>query len=589
MARAKFQRTLAPLGGRLLVCIGLALLISCGGGREKEAVREGALEPRQGGTLVVGVAGEPDSFNPYLTQNKVALEIANRVLPRLWRERPYDGSDRPLLEPELAAEGWELSEDGLALRVPLEAGWAWEDGTPVTCEDLRFTFEIQKHPTLGRRVADVKELLAGVECPEPLLAVYSFERPSPRPLEDVNDIHVLPRSLDAIPRESWSETDWSEALPAAGAFRIASRTQGQEVVLEKNEAYVGAPERPYVERIVLRPIADSRTAITQLLAGELDMVSSLDPGAARMLGASEDVRIERRPAWRYVYAGWNTVDPEAYARYRKEREAECARGEDERCPDRSEHMVRLALEHPHPLLGDARVRRALTLGIDRRQIIDVLLGGEGEVPPSPILAPLPEHDPALEPWDYDPERAHELLREAGFEDSDGDNVLDKEGRPFEISLWVGAGNTLRNDAAVFIKQNLAMLGVEVEIVPVEGLFPRLATRTMDGWIARWHIPARVDMRLYLHAEGSASGGGNFGSWHNARADELASAAVAELDPAARADLFHEWEAIFQQEQPYTILFRDRELVGVRSRVHGTESLTALDTLHGVEDWWIQER
>jgi ABC-type transport system substrate-binding protein len=237
----------------------------------------------------------------------------------------------------------------------------------------------------------------------------------------------------------------------------------------------------------------------------------------------------------------------------------------------------------HPVLADPRVRRALTLAIDRRAIVDVLLRGEGDVPASPILAPLPEHDPAIVPWPADRAAAAKLLDEAGFPE--------KKGRRFALRLMVQAGSAIKRDAAVMLQRDLAAVGVAVEIVPVENsaFYRTLAERAMDAWIGGWRASARVDMTEMLHGSACSAEGNNFGCWSDPGADALAAAARDELDDARRTAGWRAWERTFHEQQPYTMLYRTNVLAGVRARVHGTESLTANDVLEGVETWTVDPR
>ncbi len=570
-----------------LVVPALAMAVwAFGCGKGSEAPPEDA-GPVRGGTLVVGLRTEPDTAHPYLSRAQESLELANRTLPRLWREVLPEPGQEVRFEPELARSyTWE--DGGKALRVELVEGATWSDGSPVTCEDLAFTLEAQKDPALGWPAASIKKNVAGVECPAPGVAVYRFDTVTPDRLMDVNDIHVLPRSLAAIPRDQWRQTDWTVALPAAGPFTIASWQRGVELVLTRHEKYWGAPELPRLERVVLRAIPETVAAQTALLTGDVDVLASITPDTARMFAEREGFTVVRRPGWHYVYMGHNAIDPAAYRAYRERRERECARAGDQDCLDDAAAVAKLARERPHPILGDARVRLALTLAIDRRLIIDTHLSGEAEIPPSPILAPLPAHDPGLAPWEHDPERALALLAEAGFTDSDGDGLLDRGGKKLALTLFTQAGNALRENAAVMVKQDLAAIGVDVTLRPLPGqsFYPELWKRGMDLWIGRWRVPARVDMTELLHANACGTGGANFGCWTNEQADALAARAIATVDDLERAQLWHQWELAFHDEQPYTILFRAHEMLAARDAVRGVESSLANDSLNGLETWWL---
>jgi peptide/nickel transport system substrate-binding protein len=540
-------------------------------------------------TMVVGLASEPDSLNVYLARSASSLLVANRILPRLYEEiMPAPGRDY-VLEPQLARTAGTFEEQGRLLRVPLRDDLSWSDGQPVVCEDVRFTHQVQTDPELGWRGASIKRHINEVRCPDSHEVVFRFDTVYPEQRMDVNDLHVLPRSLERIPIASWREVDWSEELPTAGPYRVAESVPGERLVLERNPDF--PVERPgNVQRIVFRVVPDSLSRATQLRAGDLHLVDSVPPDAARRIENEERLRLLRLPAWHYVYVGWNTVDPGRYREYREAREEACAEEGREPCPDDPAEVARLAREHPHPLLGDARVRRALTLAVDRRAIVDGVLEGEGTVPASPILPPLAEHDPDLDPWGHDPDEARRLLTEAGFEDTDDDGILERDGRPFRLNLIHHAGNRLRRDAAIMLQRDLGKLGVAVELEPVDGsaFYSRLSARRHDAWLARWRVSARVDMTEMLHAQACGAQGLNFGSWSDPEADRIALEARETLDPDERARLWHRWERIFHREQPYTVLFRAHHLVGASARLKGLETMLTNDVLNDVQSWVLAE-
>lgn len=561
-------RRLAGLHGlarsaALSVLVAVLALSACGGGGDGRTASSppGGAEtrtPRRGGTLVVGLAAAPDALNIYMARSIEAAWIANRTLPRLACEMPADTRGEGAFRPDLATR-WTSEEGGRAMSIDLAPGRSWSDGAPINCADLVYTFKAQTSPVVAWRGASLKRHIAAIECPSETKATVRFARVTPGQFMDVNDLNVLPRALEKIPFEQWKTTDWATALPAGGPFRIAKVTPGQEVVLERNPSFKAVAadgnEGALLDRIVFRVVPDATARVTGLLAGSLDLVDKLSPDDAARVRTDPGTRVETRDDWAYTYLGWVAKDAGGRA---------------------------------HPVFGDARVRRAMTLAIDRASLVDGLLRGEGEVPASPMLAPLPEHDPALAPWPVDREQAKALLRAAGFADRDGDGTLDRGGKPFVFRLAVQAGHPLRRAAAALIQQDLATIGVGVTIEPIENssFYAAIARRDGDAWIGQWRTSRRVDMTEMLHASSCAAGANNFGCWSREDADALAAAARDEPDDARRADGWRRWERIFHEEQPYTMLFRPKLLVGVRRGVHGTGSITASDLLDGVEGWWV---
>ncbi|MDQ7088059.1 MAG: ABC transporter substrate-binding protein [Acidobacteriota bacterium] len=282
----------------------------------------GAEEPGGPVRLVVGLGAEPDSFNIYLARSAASLLVADLVLPRLAREElPFEGHPGGLV-PDLAAS-WEIDDQGRRVTFHLEDGHGWDDGRPVTCEDLQFTLAAQTSEAVAWRGASIKRHIQRLVCPDPLTAVYHFDRGYPGQVMDINDLHVLSSSLESIPFDQWRKTDWAQALVAGGPFRIERVSAGQEIVLtRRTPAAAGA-----IEEIILRVVPDASSRTTQLLAGDLDLIEAVAPDQLPRLERDPDVRIVRRPGHRYTYLGWNVLDPQAYATWRRSKEDGCRRKE----------------------------------------------------------------------------------------------------------------------------------------------------------------------------------------------------------------------------------------------------------------------
>ena len=552
------------------------------GGRESRT-------PRRGGRLVVALAAPIDALNPLVARSAEAQVAADRLLPRLARPRLPDDGGAPGLEPGLAA-AWEVADGGRAVSVALRPG-RWSDGTPIVCADLQFTLRAQMSPEIGWRGAGFRQRIERIDCPAPDRAVVRFKAFDPDALLDAFEGNVLPRALDRWSFHSWRTADWVARLVTAGPFRVGPERAGAALSLERDAAWGGASGRPYIDRIDFRVVPDPTARMNELLAGNVDVADGLTPWNAARLAADPDVRIERRRGWSYAYLGWNTIDPAAYAEARAAREADCAKRGERDCPDDPQAIAELARRRPHPLFGDPRARRALTLAIDRAALVRELFRGDAEVPASPILAPLPEHDPSLAPWPYDPLEARRLLAAAGFAPGAGGWLVAPDGRPFSFELVYAAAPGARAAAAVeMIRRDLARIGVALHprAAPPAEYAEALARRRIEAWFGGWQVSSRVDTGEILGAPGRGRAGANYGGFADAEADDLAARARTTEDPAARAALWRRWEARFHALQPYTILFRPPRLVGLRTRVRGAASLSADDPLRGVEDWWLEE-
>jgi peptide/nickel transport system substrate-binding protein len=253
-------------------------------------------------------------------------------------------------------------------------------------------------------------------------------------------------------------------------------------------------------------------------------------------------------------------------------------------PYASRSYTYLAWNTANPLFSDARVRRALTMGIDRGQIVEALLYGYGEVGITDVMPFQWEFNEALEPWPYDPEGAKALLAEAGWTDTDGDGTVDKDGRPFRFILETNQGNDLREDLIVIAQSDLAKIGVAVEprLTEWNTLIDRLKRKDFVAVVSGWSVDFKFDPTETLSCEGGVY---NYPSYCNPQADALVRRALTTLTREEAKPTWDDYQEIIHQDQPYTFLYYLTERLGVSRRLQGVEA-DARGHLVTIADWWI---
>ena len=526
--------------------------------------------------MVVALTGEIDSWNPYTTRELTSAGILDLLYPRLVMETD-DGGFSPWL-----AEFWEFDSEGLELTFRIRGNAVWSDGTPVTCRDVLFTYEAQVAEELAWHGAFVKERIASVECPDEREVRFRFTEAYPHQLLDANDNAVVPAAYADVPLERWAATVWEDRIISSGPFRLSSVRPGQEAVLERDESWWGAGN-VHVDRAVLRVYPDTTAAVGRFLHGEVDLVGKLPPMKAEAVARRSGLRVVELSSLAYTYLAWNALAPGAYVEDRRERG--CS---DERpCDESAEEIRRLQRARPHPILADARIRRALSLAIDRRDLIDGLLGGYGRIGVSPIVSALWAHDPSAG-VPFDPIGAAELLDGAGWRLPEGGGVREHGDRPLTLSVIVNAENRLRRDVLERVAANLSAIGVELraEPLPRREFVARARNKDFDAVLSGWWAGTRVQPQNLLHSNAAVDRGNNLASWSTSASDEL-------LDRASRAGsreqalpLWAEWQAIFRIEQPLTVLYEERRLLAMSGRVRGPDP-PFLNPYLGLCDWWIE--
>ena len=532
------------------------LAVACGrGGTEHGAAPGAAFTPRHGGTAVIGWTGDLQTVNEVLVpSNYATTELLMELFLRLVAERPDYATGPPTVGPALA-RSYEWSKDHTVLTLHLQPDANWSDGVPVTADDVRFTWQAQTSHDVAWDSAHMKRDITDVEVVDPKTVRVHFSHAYSKQMLDVNEGVILPKHVwGRIPFSQWHQrADWfRDHLVVDGPFTLESWQPNQQLVLRRNERYF-EPGLPRLDRVVVRVIHDQASMMTQLFNGELDLVPQVAPDDAARVEA--DPRLELLAYWfrLTVLVAWNGHDP---------------------------------------LFADPDVRRALTLAIDRRTIVDTLWGKYGRVADSPIVKAVWAHDDRLRPWPYDPAEARRILAAKGFRDSDGDGVLDRDGRPFAFDLLSNAGNQQRNDAAVMIQDQLKKVGVQARprIVEFATLLDLTDHDRYAASIQGFGMDTSLDLTGYFRTPrpGEAGDTSNIAHYSNPEVDRLIDRSMALPDIEAARPLLDRLQEIIHRDQPYTFLWESQRMPAINRRLHDVRP-NMLFALSNMKEWWTERR
>ncbi|MDP3427305.1 MAG: peptide-binding protein, partial [Humidesulfovibrio sp.] len=377
--------------------------------------------PQFGGRLVQATIGEPSNLIPPLASDSASHEVADLIYVGLLK---YDKNIN--LVP-LAAESYEVLEDGRLLRFTLKKGIRWTDGQPLTARDVEFTYRLMIDPKTPTAYAE--DFLAVKEFR--LTGEYSFEvrydKPFARALVTWAS-SILPRHL--LEGQDLLKTPLARQPVGAGPYMLKSWTAGDRLVLVANPDYFEG--RAFIDEVVMRVVPDQSTQFMELKSGNLDQIN-LSPQ-------------------QYLY---QTKDQGWAANYRKFQYVASA-------------YTYMGFNLKSRLFADVRVRRAINHALNKDEIVRGVLSGLGQAANGPYKPGTWAYDAKMPANEYDPALAKRLLAEAGWTRRTPDGPLaDKDGLPFAFTILTNQGNSQRIKTAIIVQSRLAALGIKVEIRTVE--------------------------------------------------------------------------------------------------------------------------
>ncbi len=525
---------------RFAVVFLFCLMLAAGSARAQEGQLPSDAQPVTGGHLIMGSIGEPSNLIPYLASDSASAEVAG-----LLYTSPLE-YDKDFNIVKCAAEEWEVLEGGLFMRFRLKEGIVWQDGHPLTADDVTFTYNLMTDPKTPTAYAadflNVKEY----RQTGPLSFEVRYDAPYARAA--ITWMHpILPKHI--LEHENIASTRYARNPVGAGPFKLKSWEPGSRIVLEANDRYFKG--RPYLDEIIYRIIPDSTTMFLEARAGKLDFVG-LSPQQYLRQTSGEWWDSNWRK-YKYLASGYTY----------------------------------LGLNQKSPFFKDRRVRQALSFAIDREGIIKGALLGMGEPAFGPYKPGTWVYNTALKAYDHDPERARRLLAEAGWTPGK-DGILEKDGLPFEFTILVNQGNNERIKVAVILQQMFRAVGVKVSIRTVEWaafLKEFVNTRKFDALILAWNILDDPDIYDVWHSSAIAGNGLNFVSFSNEEVDRLLEKGRTSADREVRKAVYDRFQEILHEEQPYLFLYVPYSLPMVQARFQGIQPAPAGIT-YNLDRWWV---
>ena len=349
------------------------------------------LVPDRGGVFREGVAGNPKYMSPLLCD---ATDIDLDLCALLYRGlTTIDKRGRVVAD---LASGWTITED-MVYTFRMKPDQYWHDGKPVTANDVVFTTGILQDPEVFS-LPDLTSLWRSVEVEKIDDLTVRFRLSEPfTPFLDYTSIGLLPKHIwGNVPAPELATKPLNATPVGNGPLRVVE-TAADHIRLEPNPFFHG--ERPYLAALELLFYPDHPSLFTAFVNGEIDGISQVLPQDLAAANQREDLTLFSAEQSQYLSIVFNLNNPDL------------------------------------PFLQDKRVRQALFYGLDRRRLVEEVTGGQGILAHNPLLPENWAYNPNVKQYDYDPAKASQLLDEAGWTDSDGDGIRDKDGSRLRLLLY----------------------------------------------------------------------------------------------------------------------------------------------------------
>ncbi|WP_339060377.1 ABC transporter substrate-binding protein [Tepidibacillus marianensis] len=474
--------------------------------------------------IVVGLQAEPTSLDAHqisdYNSSRAAMEIYDQLVQ--FKDESTE------IEPDLA-EKWDVSPDGLVYTFYLKKGISFQDGTTFNADAVKFSIDRQidknnpYHNTGEFAYADFTfGMVKSVDVINDLTVKITLKEPFAPFLSNMAMHAASIVSPTAVKKYG---KDFSKHPIGTGPFKLEKWTPGVELILTKNDKYFkGAPK---LDQIIYKPITEDQTRLTELEAGNLDLIVNIPPDDLGRLKTDPNVQVIEQPGMHVWYTAFNTQ------------------------------------KKP---FNDVRVRQAINYAVNKEAIVKDILKETGEMANTPIPPVVWGHNPDVKNYEYNPEKAKELLKEAGYPNG------------FEVTYWIpesGSGMQQPATMAASIQADLAKVGIKLKIQTLEWgsyldkVFTPAKDNEMDMHQMSW-VGDNGDPDNFLYIMFSSkqwpTAGFNDAYYKNPQVDELLDRARVTLDKQKRTEMYLEAQKIIMQEAPWIVIDHEKQIVVTSKRL-----------------------
>lgn len=489
-----------------------------------------------GDTLIESSIGDAKTLNPALSDESAGGDIISLVFNGLLRY-----NENMELEPCLA-EKWKVSKDGKIITYYLRKGVKFHDGVEMNAEDVVFTWKVYTDPTVHTPYGADYQYIRNVEIMDPYAVKVTYKKAF-APALTSTFTSILPKHL-LEGKDINNDDEFNRHPVGTGPYKFVEWKTAQQIVLEANPDYWEG--KPHIKRFVMRIIPDQSSEFLSLLKGEIDAMGAWTSGG---LTPEQYARETNTPKFtdyynkyqtnqfQYVYIGWN-------------------------------------LENP--LFKDVRVRKALTMAIDRQAIIQNVVYGLGSLCTGPFVPQSWAYNKDVKPLPYDPAGAKVLFAQAGWKPGPNGllhKALGGKDTPFSFKLYTNQGNIGRKRIVTIVQQQLKQVGIDCQPEIMEWttlLNEYIDKRKYDAMVLGWGFTPEPDCYLSWHSSQMGEHQYNMVDYKNKTVDRLLVMGRETLDPVKRARIYHRIHQALADDVAATFLYVPYSLPAVHKRFKGLE-------------------
>ena len=503
-----------------------------------------AKDENSGDRIIFGSIGEASNLIPYLTADAASHEIADLLYVALLRY------NKDLQVECWAAENFKIEDNGKILRFKLKEGIFWEDGVELTAWDVEFTYKLVISPNTGSPYAEDFLRVKSFKVIDKYNFEIEYEQFFARSVATWMSA-ILPKHI--LENQNIRETTFARKPVGAGPYRLKSWESGSRIILTASPTYfLGSPS---IKEVVYRIIPDTATMFMETRAGNLDVMD---------LNPLQYLRQTNGENWEKNFAKYRYL---------------------------ASVYIFLGFNQKHPFFKDKNIRKGISCAINRNDIVQGVLLGQGVAAFGPFKPGSWAYNTKLVPVSQDIKKAKEFLAKAGCVDSNNDGILEYNGLPMSFTILTNQGNEQRILVATLIQSQLKKIGIDVRIRTVEwaAFIKEFVNKgRFDAVILGWTISQDPDIYQVWHSSQAREGGLNFIYYKNPELDKLLEKARSIPEQEQRKEYYAKIQEILAEDEPYCFLFVPYALPVVQKRFKGIEPALA-GIMYNFEKWWVPKK